>query len=86
MTEVHAFTALKTLIETDPEYAWTWHCNLAVPIMDATGASQAKANQAAALIMAQMFDYDITEHPNYRWGKSGHQAYFETRKEADRHD
>lgn len=85
MSEVHAFSALQKLIHSDPEYAWAWHCNLAVPIIDA-GASQRQANEAAALIMAQMFDYDITAHPNYQWEKSGAQAYFEARREADSHD
>lgn len=83
---VHAFTALKDLIKTDPEYAWAWHCNLAVPIVDALGVSHTKANEAAALIMAQMFDHDITQHPHFHGEKSGAQMYFEARVEADRAD
>jgi hypothetical protein len=83
---VHAFTALKDLINTDTEYAWAWHCNLAVPIMDAACVNHATANEAAALIMAQMFDHDITQHPQYQGEKSGAQIYFEARVEADRAD
>ncbi len=80
----HPFETLKTEIQSDPGYAWAWHCNLAVPIMDATGISHAKANEAAALIMAQMFHYDITTHPHYEGGKSPAQEYFEIRVAAER--
>jgi hypothetical protein len=31
------FETLKNAINSDPEYAWAWQCNLAVPIMDAAG-------------------------------------------------
>ena len=61
----HPFAAIKRLIHDDPDYAWSWQCNLAVPIMDAAMVSHADANRAAALIMAQMFDCDITLHPHY---------------------
>lgn len=83
MLEQH-FTGLKAAIHADPEYAWSWLCNLAVPIMDVTGLDHQQANRAAALIMAQMFDYDITNHPFYRVGKSPQQAYFEARVAEDR--
>lgn len=62
----HPFTAIKQLIHDDPEYAWAWHCNMAVPIMDTAGVPHKDANRAAAHIMAQMFDFDITAHPHYR--------------------
>lgn len=78
--------ALHAAIHADPEYAWSWHCNLAVPIMDAAGTSHKDANRAAALIMAQVFGYDITTHPHFVWGKSTQQEYFEARCEADRED
>lgn len=79
-----AFDALKRLIQSDLEYAWAWHCNLAVPIIDAACVSHLMANRAAALIMRQMFDYDITTHPFYHSGKSGAQSYFEARVAAER--
>lgn len=46
-----AFDTLKTAMKEDPGYAWSWHCNLAMPIMDAIGVSHADANKAAALLM-----------------------------------
>lgn len=77
------FGALRELINSDPDYAWGWFCNLAVPIMDAANATHKVANQAAALIMAQMFNHDITTHPNFQYDKTAQQAYFEARVAAD---
>ena len=82
----HPFDYIKRKINADPDYAWGWHCNLAVPIMDATGITHEAANEAAALIMAQMFDCDITQHPNYAGEKSGAQEYFEERIQAEREE
>lgn len=86
MTDKHPFDGLKAAIHADPDYAWGWQCNLAVPMQDAIGASHEQSNQAAALIMAQMFDYDITTHPHYEGGKSGAQSYFEARIAAEREE
>lgn len=80
----HPFEALSEQIHADPEYAWGWLCNLAVPIMDAANVSHVAANQAAALIMAQMFGYDITTHERFVGGKSSHQLYHEARVECER--
>lgn len=78
------FAELANLIRTDPEYAWAFHCNLAVPIWDVTRCTHTYANQAAALIMRQMFDHDITTHQQYEYGKSAVQAHYEMRIEAER--
>lgn len=86
ITTAQAFAALKQAINSDPDYAWGWLCNLAVPIMDVTRCQHSYANQAAALIMAQMFECDVTTHPHYVGGKSGVQSYFEARLAADRGD
>ena len=86
MNVAEAFDALKTAIQSDPEYAWSWHCNLAVPIMDAVNASHTDSNRAAALIMQQMFDCDITTHPHYVGGKSPAQSYFKMRVQAEREE
>jgi hypothetical protein len=67
----------------DPDYAWSWQCNLAMPIMDATGVSRELANVAAAHLMQHLWGCDITTHPEYRWGKSGAQRYAELRIAAD---
>lgn len=86
ITTGEAFYGLKRAINEDPEYAFAWFCNLAVPIRDVTRCQHDYGSQAAALIMAQMFDCDITTHPHYTGGKSGVQAYFEARRDADRED
>lgn len=85
-TIAEAFDTLKAAMAADPDYAWGWHCNLAVPIMDAAGVGHQQANEAAALIMRQMFDCDITAHPHYQYGKSGAQSYFEARVAAEREE
>lgn len=81
----HPFAELKAAIHAYPDYAWGWHCNLAVPMLDVIpGVTHAQANRAAALIMQQMFDYDITADDRYEGGKSHAQEYFELRVAAER--
>lgn len=86
----HPFSLLKEAIHADPEYAWGWHCNLAMPVFDTcfdkrltSSANHERANQAAALMMRQLFDYDITKHPRYEGKKSVAQEYFELRVAAE---
>lgn len=78
-----AFEAIKAEIHTDMGYAWAWHCNIAVPIMDG-GCTHKQANETAALIMSQMFNYDITQCSHYLYGKLPQQEYFEARIAAER--
>jgi hypothetical protein len=80
--------AWDTLVEAmrDPDYAWSWHCNLAVPIMDAIGVTHEQANVAAAYLMQHIWGCDITAHPNYQYEKSAAQAYAEIRIAADREE
>ena len=68
----------------DPDYAWGWHCNLAMPIMDATGITHEQANMAAAHLMQHLWKCDITTHPHYQYEKSGAQSYAEFRIEAEK--
>lgn len=86
MTIATAFDELKAAMQADPEYAWGWHCNFAMPIMDASGISHEKANKAAAHLMQHLFDYDITTHPHYQYDKSGAQQYAEFRIAAEREE
>lgn len=79
-----AWTTFKDAMAAEPEYAWAWHCNLAVPIMDAADVSHERANEAAAHLMQHLFDYDVTGHPHYQYGKSGAQSYAELRIAAER--
>jgi len=52
-----AFDVLKQAMEKDANYAWSWHCNIAVMAQDA-GASHAIANDGAARFMKLCFGVD----------------------------
>lgn len=82
-TALRPLAALSAEIAADPEHAWGWHCNIAVPIMDATGVSHELANEAAAHLMQHLFGYDITTDERYVYDKSDAQSYAEFRIAAD---
>ena len=63
--EKSIFDPLHNMINADPDYAWGWHCNLAMPIMDELNCSHYEANQAAARIMQHMFQIDMTKHEEF---------------------
>lgn len=79
-----AWATFKRLMREDADYAWAWHCNIAVPIMDSIGASHKDANVAAAHLMSHLFEYDVTTHPQYGYEKGVAQQYHEMRLAADR--
>jgi hypothetical protein len=60
-----AFDILKQALQEDEEYAWTFHCNLAVPMMD-EGCSHKKANKAAARIMYNLFRVDTSQSKYFK--------------------
>jgi hypothetical protein len=70
-----AFDLLKIAINADPAYAWSWHSNLAMPILDHSHGvlTHRQANELAADVMRHLFGVDmrashewrITEH---NWG------------------
>lgn len=54
----------------DDEYAWAVHCNIACPIMDELNAASfatrhTVANRAAARVMKQLFNIDITKNSHW---------------------
>lgn len=61
----NALRQLTAALQADPDYAWSWHCNLAMPVMDATGVTHRVANEAGARLMRHLFDIDITNHPHW---------------------
>jgi hypothetical protein len=67
MSTIHEMEALTNLMQRDPEYAWGWHCNIAVPLMDSAGLSHEDANQAASVLMRHLFAVDMTKHPHYAY-------------------
>jgi hypothetical protein len=57
-----ALNIIKSAMRDDPHYAWTWHCNVAVSMMD-EGAPHDAANAAAARFMKLAFDVDTSKAP-----------------------
>lgn len=67
------YDGLKEALRVDPEYAWTWQSHIAISLMDSLNASNRDSNIAAARIMKNLFNYDVTQNPFFkelekRWG------------------
>ncbi len=60
-----AFKVLKESLQLDPEYAWGWHCNIAMMAVDA-GCDHKIANDGAARFMRLCFDVDTSELPQFK--------------------
>lgn len=58
------FEMLIRAVKDDDDYAWGWHCNIAVPFQD-EGGTHEQANRAAARIMYNIFGVDVTTF--YEW-------------------
>jgi hypothetical protein len=60
-----ALDRLKTAMRMDPGYAWSWHCNVAMPILDTRRVPHgplifhSEANEMAANVMRHLFDVDV---------------------------
>lgn len=48
----------------DQNYAWTWHCNLAMLLADA-GVEAKRANEFAATFMKSAFNVDVSNFPEW---------------------
>ena len=59
-----AFDAIAAAVKADPDYAWSWHCNVAMPSVD-EGMDRAAANRAAARFMHIAFDVDTSKSPYF---------------------
>ncbi len=57
MDTTQAMQHLKTAMQGDLEYAWAWHCNIAMAAFD-EGLDPTRANLAAARFMRLAFDVD----------------------------
>ncbi len=55
-----AFDVIKTAMNNDPSYAWSWHCNIAVSQQD-VGVSHKVSNEGAALFMQIAFGIDTNK-------------------------
>lgn len=60
------FQHLQRMIQMDPGYGWSWHCNLAVPIRDNLGCTRRHANETAAVLMRHLFSFDSTATPEWK--------------------
>lgn len=73
LTAAEAFEALKNALQQDADYAWSWHCNIAMAHYDAMSeagcdghdARHKTANNGAARFMKLCFDIDMTKHRNF---------------------
>lgn len=52
-------------LQEDSDRAWSWHCNIAMPLQD-MGVSHEEANKQAARIMQQIFKIDTSQHPIFK--------------------
>jgi hypothetical protein len=56
---------LKRQFQRDANYAWTWHCAIAMCMSD-EGASDVSANWAASRAMRMLFGVKTDETENFR--------------------
>jgi len=59
-----AMGEVRTAIQVDPEYAWSWHCNIAMASVD-EGMEHGAANRAAARFMDLCFGVDTSKNRHY---------------------
>lgn len=67
------FQLLKLQLTEDNNYAWSWHCNIAMAMndtMDSRGyvdptSRHVTSNLAAARFMKNAFDIDVTKFPQW---------------------
>ena len=56
-----AFNAIKEAMASDPGYAWSWHCNIAMASVD-EGMEHDAANKAAARFMYNCFGVRVENY------------------------
>lgn len=58
---------LADAMKADPEYAWGWHCNIAMAAHDSGAGPHSACNKGAALFLSRLTDgaVDTTQHPAY---------------------
>lgn len=58
------YDKLKGMIQADRAYAWSWQCNLCMPMFDG-GMDIDTANEGAARIMEHLFGIDVRKFPEW---------------------
>jgi hypothetical protein len=61
----HPVGPFKRCIQASEDYAWTWHCCIAVSMQD-EGVSHQTSNKAAARFMKLAFDVDVTKFSEWK--------------------
>lgn len=61
-----AIQVIKQAMKDDEEYAWGWHCNIAMSFFDEGGTHEA-SNKSAARFMKNCFDIDTTKNKHYQY-------------------
>lgn len=71
MSETRApFHAIASQIRADRDYAWSWHCNIAMPMVDG-GMDADAANEGAARVMQHLFSVDVRQFPQWQTRRRG---------------
>jgi hypothetical protein len=74
MTTAEAYNHMKAAMAANPDYAWSWHCNIARPLID-SGIDGLKAQQCAARLMKHFWGVDTSANKHYasvceNWSKA----------------
>lgn len=59
-----AMKVVTEALRSDPDYAWSWHCNVAMASVD-EGMGHYEANKAAARFMRLLAGVDTTKHQGF---------------------
>ena len=65
ITVTDAFNVLQKYMQDDKDYAWSWHCNIAMVAVDA-GANHIEANIRTGDFMRRCFGVDTKTFPEYK--------------------
>ncbi len=57
-------TDLIEAFKLDPDYLWTWHCNIAMGFYDA-GGDHKIANEGSARFLQNLTGIDVRKHPHW---------------------
>ena len=60
-----AMAVLSKAIKNDPEYAWAWHCNIAMAYYDEGVGGKQASNRAAARFMGLCFGVDTSKNEHF---------------------
>lgn len=66
-----AFAVLKAALQADDEYAWSWHCNIAMAFVDTEPEYGGRnlhrsANEGAAIFMQRCFNIDVRQSRQWK--------------------